>query len=862
MNKQQLASKIWESANKMRSKIEANEYKDYILGFIFYKFLSTKELNYLKEHYYTEENIKQLNESNHESVEHLQKNIGYFISYEDLFSTWISKGNDFKIQDVRVALSAFSRNIGKNYKKVFEGIFTTLETGLSKLGDTEASQSKAVRDLINLIKDIPMDNKEDYDVLGFIYEYLISNFAANAGKKAGEFYTPHEVSKLMSDIIANYLKDREHIEIYDPTSGSGSLLINIGNSVSKYMNDANGIKYYAQELKQNTYNLTRMNLIMRGILPSNLFVRNGDTLENDWPYFDESDPEHTYNPLFVDAVVSNPPYSQQWDPDDRETDPRYKEYGVAPKGVADYAFLLHDLYHLKPDGIMTIVLPHGVLFRGGEEGKIRKNLIEHNNIDAIIGLPSNIFFGTGIPTIIMVLKKNKTNTDIQIIDASKGFVKEGKNNVLRACDIKKIVDAIVKRENIDKFSKVVSLEEIRNNDYNLNIPRYVDSSEEAETYDIYASMFGGVPFNELNKYSLYWNTFPNLKESLFNKVNDDYYELKIENPYEFINDYPSVKDYVDNFKNKIDSYSRELKEELIDNMNTIDIGSEEEKISNRLFEIINDTKLVDNYKAYQLLDDTWNKVAQDLEIIHKEGFDSCSQVEPNMVIKKKNGTDVEVQDGWKGKIIPFEIVQNRFLKEQLNLLDDENNRLNEISSIYEEILDELSEEEKTSIDSLLNDDNTAFKFAEVSKKVKELKKDKVVVEEGSLEEKLIKLNDLYIEEKELKSKAKSDTNELQTRTKEKIESLTGEEVYQLLHDKWIEPIKENISNIVNEVICNFSKNVESLSNKYEETFEDLEKEIDKTEKSLSTMIDELTGNEFDMRGLEELKSLLNGGYNE
>ena len=233
-----------------------------------------------------------------------------------------------------------------------------------------------------------------------------------------------------------------------------------------------------------------------------------------------------------------------------------------------------------------------------------------------------------------------------------------------------------------------------------------------------------------------------------------------------------------------------------------------------------------------------------------------------MVIKKKNGTDVEVQDGWKGKIIPFEIVQNRFLKEQLNLLDDENNRLNDISSIYEETLDELSEEEKTSIDSLLNDDTTAFKFSEVSKKVKELKKDKVVVEEGSLEEKIIKLNDLYMEEKELKLKFKSDTNELQTKTKEKIESLTGEEVYQLLHDKWIEPIKENIANIVNEVISNFSRNVESLSNKYEETFEDLEKEIDKTEKSLSTMIDELTGNEFDMKGLEELKSLLNGGYNE
>lgn len=255
-------------------------------------------------------------------------------------------------------------------------------------------------------------------------------------------------------------------------------------------------------------------------------------------------------------------------------------------------------------------------------------------------------------------------------------------------------------------------------------------------------------------------------------------------------------------------------------------------------------------------------MAQDLEIIHKEGFDSCSQVEPNMVIKKKNGADVEVQDGWKGKIVPFEIVQNRFLNEELKKLDEENNRLNEITSIYDEVLNELSEEDKTSIDSLLNDDNTVFKFSEIAKKVKELKKDKVVIVEDSIEEKLLKLNDLYLEEKELKTKSKNDTNELQVKTKEKVESLTGDEVYELLQDKWINPIKENISNIINEVISDFSKNIEKLSEKYEETFEDLEKEINKTEKSLSSMIDELTGNEFDMKGLEELKSLLNGGYNE
>lgn len=449
MNKQQLASKIWESANKMRSKIEAGEYKDYILGFMFYKFLSDKELKFLKEKGYSEDDIKGLNEEDTESLKFIQNNIGYFIAYDDLFSTWIEKGQDFDVSDVRDALSAFGRLINKTHKKVFDRIFNTLDTGLNKLGGSAAEQTKAIRDLIQLLKIIPMNGKQDYDILGFIYEYLISNFAVNAGKKAGEFYTPHEVSLLMSEIVADHLKHKEEIKIYDPTSGSGSLLINIGHSISKHMANKNNIKYYAQELKENTYNLTRMNLVMRGILPDNIVARNADTLENDWPYFDESDPQGTYDPLYVDSVVSNPPYSQKWERDHKESDPRYAEFGLAPKSKADYAFLLHDLFHVKPDGIMTIVLPHGVLFRGGEEGEIRKNLIEKNHIDAIIGLPANIFFGTGIPTIIMVLKKeSKKNNDILMIDASKGFIKVGNKNQLRASDIKKITDAVIHREQI------------------------------------------------------------------------------------------------------------------------------------------------------------------------------------------------------------------------------------------------------------------------------------------------------------------------------------------------------------------------------------------------------------------------------
>ena len=262
MNKQQLANKIWESANKMRSKIEANEYKDYILGFIFYKYLSDTELKFLRENDYTDDLLSTVVEDDAETVKWVQQNIGYFISYNDLFSTWIAMGKDFDVSNVRDALSAFSRLISQSHKKVFDGVFDTLQTGLSKLGDSSGSQTKAISGLLQLIKDIPMDGKQDYDVLGFIYEYLISNFAANAGKKAGEFYTPHEVSLLMSEIVANHLKGKTEIKIYDPTSGSGSLLINIGRSVAKYISDSDNIKYYAQELKENTYNLKPIGLFV------------------------------------------------------------------------------------------------------------------------------------------------------------------------------------------------------------------------------------------------------------------------------------------------------------------------------------------------------------------------------------------------------------------------------------------------------------------------------------------------------------------------------------------------------------------------------------------------------------------------
>lgn len=857
MNKQQLAAKIWESANQMRSKIEANEYKDYILGFIFYKFLCDKVERFAKQEGYTAEDIVNLSEEDNESVEYFKENLGFFISYDNLFSTWIKIGKDFDVSNVRDSMSAFNRLIHDNHKKLFDGIFTTLETGLSKLGENAASQTKAISSLIHLIKDIPMNSKQDYDVLGFIYEYLISMFAATAGKKAGEFYTPHEVSVLMSEIIAHELKDRKEIQIYDPTSGSGSLLINIGASVAKHMNDENNIRYYAQELKQNTYNLTRMNLVMRGIIPSNIVTRNADTLEEDWPYFDESDPTGTYNPLYIDAIVSNPPYSQSWDSENKESDPRYSRFGLAPKTKADYAFLLHDLYHLKPDGIMTIVLPHGVLFRGGEEGVIRKNLIEQNHIDAIIGLPANIFFGTGIPTIIIVLKQKRENTDILIVDASKGFEKVGKNNKLRASDIKKIADTVINRTNIDKYSRAVSRDEIRENDYNLNIPRYVDSSEADESFDIYATMFGGIPKSEIELLNIYWQSFPTLKSALFDNIESEYTHLKTNDIKQTIMANDDVRTFIKNFSSSFDDFNSFLKTELLEQLLTLKIQKEQTILGNDIFKRLENIPLIDKYEAYQLLDDNWQSIATYLEIIQTEGFEATKQVDANIVIKKKNGKDVEVQEGWLGHIMPFDLVQNTYLKDELEALKVKEDRLLEITAQYEEILESLSEDEKE--EDTVKESKDAFVNAEVVKVAKEIRteiKKKAKFNEDSYELKILKVDGLISEEKALKKDVKEESEKLHIKTKKTIENLSDTQVYELLELKWIEPLEDKLYKLPNGIINNLVNKIQEISVKYETTLKDIENEIKDTSKELSSMLHELDGNEFDMQGLKAFQELL------
>ena len=922
MNKQQLASKIWESANKMRSKIEANEYKDYILGFIFYKFLSDKEIEFLKKDGYEETEIaSEVHENNAPLVEYCQQKLGYFIAYDNLFSTWIAKGNSFTVDNVRVALSAFNRLISVTHKKVFNKIFNTLETGLSKLGDSASNQTKSIRDLIQLIKDIPMDGKQDYDVLGFIYEYLISNFAANAGKKAGEFYTPHEVSQLMSEIVVNHLKNREKIEIYDPTSGSGSLLITIGKSAAKYIANKDNIKYYAQELKENTYNLTRMNLVMRGIKPDNILTRCGDTLEEDWPWFDDADPANTYHMVDVDAVVSNPPYSQHWDPSHKETDPRYS-YGMAPKGKADYAFLLHELYHIRRDGIMAIVLPHGVLFRGDAtggmdgEGRIRRNLIENNHIEAIIGMPANIFYGTGIPTIIMVLRREREDSDVLFIDASKGFAKAGKSNKLMASDIKRIVDTVAARpQEIKKYARRVTKAEILKNGYNLNIPRYIDSSEEAETWDIYATMFGGIPNREIDRLDKYWTAFPRLREDLFSCDGTPYSTLAAEKIKEAIDGSADVNAFIDAYQAAFADFDSYLNAELIEKMQELSVSQEEDAITQNIFDRVAPFSVVDRYQAYQLLDNQWGQISTDLEIIQTEGFAAAKQVDPNMVVRKKGDTEEYVQNGWVGHVIPFELVQTTLLEKEYGAVKAKEARLDEISSELAEIIDSIDEGDRG---EFLNEDNTAFVAKEFAAKLAEIYMDvsspelsglqgymdlldskagtaaklqymadhhevdwtavegtapyakgKVmaymktrqtayVFPEGSFEAKMVRAGRLMDEEKAARREAKEMAAALHLLTKETIEGLTDEQVLDLLRLKWIAPLSASLRALPEAIVSGLEQAIQALADKYAVTYLELEKQMEESGKGLAAMMDQLTGSAFDMKGLAELESLLSG----
>lgn len=474
---QNLETKLWAVADVLRGTMDANEFKNYILGFIFYKYLSEKiELrltNELKQDGLTFEQAYAKDEFKEDLRQEAIENLGYFIEPQDLFSNLVkqaSVGDEDLIQNVERAFKKVGdSSIGGESAQDFENLFDDVDLQSSKLGRKVSDKNKLIGQIIKHLSEIDFELENDEnDILGDAYEYLISQFASDAGKKAGEFYTPQEVSKILAKLVTvgkSRLKS-----VYDPTCGSGSLLLRVSKEVRV-------TDFYGQELNQTTYNLARMNMILHDVNFNDFDIRQGDSLEE---------------PLFIDerfeAIVANPPFSANWSSDKKFLDDeRFSAAGkLPPKSKADYAFVEHMIYHLDENGTMAIVLPHGVLFRGAAEGTIRKFLVdERNYLDAVIGMPANLFYGTSIPTCVLVFKKcREENDDILFIDASQEFEKVKNQNKLREEDIDKIVNTYINREEIDKYSHRASLEEIKENDFNLNIPRYVDTFEEEEPVDL------------------------------------------------------------------------------------------------------------------------------------------------------------------------------------------------------------------------------------------------------------------------------------------------------------------------------------------------------------------------------------------
>ncbi len=490
MASQELIQALWNAANVMRSTMSADEYKDYLLGLVFYKYLSDRQLyavvDLMEDR--APENLEEAQriyedagngEDWEDLKEELEERYGFAIEPKYTFTALYKEINDktFTTDHLRQAMRDIEQG-GEAIRghKPYEDLFEDFDIDSKSLGATPAKRNSMLADVMKELAHIDF-TEYGADALGDAYEYLIGQFAAGSGKKAGEFYTPQAVAELITRIVTRGKSDKPGFSLYDPCMGSGSLLLQARNFVQE--DCRNSIQFFGQEISHTTYNLARMNMILHNVPFQYQHFRNGDSLGDDWP---------VEEPTNYDATVMNPPYSQHWSAAAGFlTDPRFQSYEkLAPKTKADFAFLLHGFYHLKEDRTMGIVLPHGVLFRGAAEGTIRKHLLENGNIYAVIGLPAGIFYNTGIPTCVIILKKNNTDRSIFFIDASKEFRKDKAQNYMDPEHIDKIVAAYTERRDIDKFAHLATYEEIKENDFNLNIPRYVDTSEPEPEIDLKA----------------------------------------------------------------------------------------------------------------------------------------------------------------------------------------------------------------------------------------------------------------------------------------------------------------------------------------------------------------------------------------
>ncbi|WP_339244762.1 type I restriction-modification system subunit M [Paenibacillus sp. FSL F4-0243] len=846
---EEIKRRLWDGANELRGSMDASRYKDYMLGLMFYKFLSDKTLEEFKissdlgqitESELVEEYVKAKIEYGEELDKMLQMALGYYVAPEYLYQSWlkdINSGN-FEVQKVTDSLNNFERTIAvSSDSSDFKGLFSssTLDLTDTALGSNLNERSKNIKSLILLFADLNMVALQKGDVLGDAYEYLIGQFAMESGKKAGEFYTPHQVSEVMAQIVA---KMSDVKTIYDPTVGSGSLLLTVKKHLGKEVQK--DLSYYGQEKNTATYNLTRMNLLLHGVRPEKMTIKNGDTLSHDWP----EDPERPNEGVQFDAVVMNPPYSVKgWNKAGlKVSDPRFEIAGVLPPdSKGDFAFLLHGLFHLGKNGTMAIVLPHGVLFRGGAEGAIRERLLEKNYIDSIIGLPSSLFTNTSIPVSVMILKKGrKIDEPVLIIDASRSFIKVGKQNVLQEKDIAKIVDTYVERREEKGYSCLAKRKDILENQYNMNIPRYVEVIDEEIPQDVDAHLLGGIPQQNIEDLKVLQSAVPDILVQSLKEVRNGYVELL--KPVEEISKEILSDTRIVAKSKEIESKAISYVDKYWDILRVVDNNSNSNQLmDDMLVEIktfLAEFNYIDVYNGYQIVAEIWkNSLVHDTEIIALSDFYTAGRTrEPNMVTKGSGDKKREEQDGWVGMIVPNQLIEKRLYSDELKGIETKKMRIQEIENELSDLVEAAKVEDSDEADALggiLNEAGEAFENKSVKSELKKASK-------GTDEYKLLKnIEELFTDKSALSKAVKEDEKALKEAVQERILTLTNEEIDRLIYEKWFGNTVETIVGLAELPLKTELNMLQMLHDRYADTLSALDEESRDLESAFEVLLSEL-----------------------
>lgn len=771
-----LYSKLWDSCNTLRSKggMDATQYKDYVLIILFMKVITDK-------YYHKKGSLIEVPEDAN-------------------FNTMISlKGK---------------KNIGEEFNKILAKIAeeNDLQNVIdvvdfndeNKLGKGK-DMIDALTGLVEIFQDPELDfsnnRADDNDVLGDAYEYLMKQFASEAGKSKGQFYTPSEVSRIMAKILKINKSTKSPIEVYDMACGSGSLLIKAGNEAK----EGTKVYLYGQEKDTNTAGLCVMNMFLHGNATAQ--IKDGNTLTN--PRYIENGNIRTF-----DFCVANPPFSvKKWSSDlgaEKEYG-RFTGFGMPPENCADYAFLLHMIKSMDPtNGRGAIILPHGVLFRGGQEAIIRKNLLKSGLIEGIIGLPPNLFYGTGIPACIIILdKKDAINRkDIFMIDASKYFVKDGSKNKLREEDIKKITDIYLSRIEEEKYSRIVTMKEIEKEEYNLNIPRYIDSSDEETIQDIRAHLFGGIPEVDIEKLSKYWSVAPNLKKQLFKKTKKEgYLDLAINK--EKINEKISYsKEFIVYFENLIEKvirWQKENKDKLYNVNSETRVKDLIEELSNNILKIFEGDKLIDKYEAYEFFMEYYNNTLKDdLHLIIENGWI------PKLIYGQDKNGKIKKNE-FESDLLPKDIVVKEYFKEYADKLEELNYELNDLIKEFETKI-----QENTGDESIFNDEDKVNEKL-VKDKIKEESQESIVI----LKEMLDNLSKQKDVKKKIK-KVQEEVNDLIIKKYDSLNETTAKEL--IINKKWFKDLEKRFADIYIDIIYDLSNKIITVVENYENTLEQLVKE--------------------------------------